>query len=95
MSEFKVDIKANLLVDKDTADLSLRLVNLYCNQNRKRIADEIISHDSDELRLSFADKHKGCEDCDEQVPRDYVCYTNRGKEKVMNYCPTCGRRVRY
>lgn len=94
-SELKVKIKAELGIDEDTAELALKIVNMYCNQQHKRVADESISRECDETHMYYEDKICGCEDCDPQINRRYVCYTGSGKEKQMNFCPTCGRRVRY
>lgn len=95
LKDFKVTLNFELGIDQDTADLALKVVNMYCNQRHARIAEEIVSHESDETVMSFEDKHDGCPDCDAEFRRDYVCYTSKGEEKQMNYCPTCGRRVRY
>lgn len=92
-TDFK--LKFSITPDEDSAEIALKLVEMYCNANGKRIEDNIVSHESNEIRLNYNDKDFGCEDCDPQIPRNYVCYNNSGKEKVMNFCPTCGRRVRY
>lgn len=93
--EMKIRVNAELGIDEDTADLALKIVNMYCNQKHKRITDETVSHDSDETKMRFEDKFCGCEDCDESVKRNFVCYTGSGKEKQMIFCSTCGRRVKY
>lgn len=76
-----VKVGCELDVDELSAEFALKAVNLYCNNNNLWIKKV-------KGKMKFAEQDDSCWDCSS---RDNIIKLANGKEKVANFCPTCGR----
>lgn len=86
----QIKVTCGLDIDRQSAELALKAVNIYCNNNGYRIKETPFS-DRDESQMEFVLQSAGCEDC--SGDRHNVAYTSSGKEKRLFFCPTCGRKL--
>jgi hypothetical protein len=67
MAKFGLDILCGINIDKDTADLALKIVNIYCNKNDLCIK-ETPDSDSTNVKMIY-------------IARDDSYYNNREENK--------------
>lgn len=92
MSKGNLEIKVTCGVDIDSqsAELALKAVNIYCNNNGYRIKENPLPNRIGS-QMEFILQSEGCIDCNGH--RDNYVYTKSGKEKTAYFCPTCGRKL--
>lgn len=86
--DFDLKFKCGLNVDDLSAEIALKIVNVYCRDNCLRIKE---NSDLSDMKLEFIPQNVGCTDCCGQ--RDNTIYTYSGKRKTALFCPTCGRKL--
>lgn len=86
--DFDLNFKCGLNIDDLSAEIALKIVNIYCRDNNLRIKE---NSDLSNTKMEFTPQDVGCTDCCGQ--RDNTIYTCSGKKKVALFCPTCGRKL--
>lgn len=86
--DIDLKFKCGLNVDDLSAEIALKIVNIYCRDNNLRIKE---NSDLSNTKMEFTPQDVGCVDCCGQ--RDNVIYTCSGEKKVALFCPTCGRKL--
>lgn len=89
-SNLEVEVTCGLNIDTESADFALKAVNIYCNKNGYRIKENSLPNLSGS-QMAFVPQKEGCIDCSGY--RENVLYTKSGKEKIVYFCPTCGRKL--
>lgn len=52
--DFKIKIGCGIDIDKDTAELALKIVNIYCNNNEVTVKEKTKLTDDDGVELYFS-----------------------------------------